>query len=174
MARGAAAGPLGEQNDPNIGIMRREYDFSKGVRGRAPMRRRRQRREDDELKPAQERALRRRLRDLDNPIRYLLVSQMGRRFALYYNVADDVYVMNDPRGATLFKRRNAAMAIRALLGPRIRLLRCNSKRVKDVRVPVLRAKPRAPAARLSPTRRLRLAAGARPSRSGQRRRGGPG
>jgi hypothetical protein len=93
---------------------------------------------DDELTPAQVRELRRRMVDLDDTARYLLVSQMGPRFALYYNVSDDVYVMNDPRGATLFKRRKAALAVKVLLGGgSIRILRCKSKRVNGVQVPVL-------------------------------------
>lgn len=31
---------------------------------------------------------------------------MGPRFALYYNVSDDLYAMNDPSGGTLFKALN--------------------------------------------------------------------
>ena len=50
---------------------------------------------DEELTPAQMQELRRRVADVDDVTRYLLVSQIGPRFALYYNVADDVYVMND-------------------------------------------------------------------------------
>ncbi|MBI2219378.1 MAG: hypothetical protein HYU51_19035 [Candidatus Rokubacteria bacterium] len=75
--------------------------------------------------------------DLHDVTRYLLVSEMGPRFALYYNVSDDVYVMNDPRGATLFKRRAAALAVKALLGGGIRVLRCKTRRVDGARVPVL-------------------------------------
>jgi len=86
---------------------------------------------DDELTPAQIRELRRRMADLDDVTRYLLVSQMGPRFALYYNVSDDVYAMNDPRGATLFKRLKAALAVKALLGGSIRILRCKSRRVNN-------------------------------------------
>jgi hypothetical protein len=130
--------------------MRKEYDFSGGVRGRVVARgrgrrigsdsvRRRVSRDDpdDDLPPAQIRKLQRRVADLEDPIRYLLVSEMGPRFALYYNVSEDVYAMNDPRGATLFKRRNAALAVKRLLGRGIRVVRCNSKRVDGVRVPVL-------------------------------------
>ena len=91
---------------------------------------------DDELTPAQIRELRRRMADLDDATRYLLVSQMGPRLALYYNVSDDVYVMNDPRGATLFKRRKAALTVKALLGGSISILSCRSKRVNGVQVPV--------------------------------------
>ena len=94
---------------------------------------------DDELTPTQMQELRRRVADFDDVTRYFLVSEMGPRFALYYNVSDDVYVMNDPRGATLFKRRKTALAVKALLAGSIRILRCKSKRVNGVRVPMLRA-----------------------------------
>src|SRR6266852_3899572 len=130
--------------------MRKEYDFSESVRRRArahpPGRRgaasgmatyREANPVDDELTPAQIRELRRRMADLDDVTRYLLVSQMGPRVALYYNVSDDVYAMNDPRGATLFKRLKAALAVKALLGGSIRILRCKSRRVNGVRVPML-------------------------------------
>jgi hypothetical protein len=103
--------------------MRKEYDFSRS----------------GELTRAQIKELRRRVADVRDVIRYLLVSQMHPRFAMYYNVSDDVYVMNDPRGATLFKRHRAALAVKALLGRSIRVLRCKSKRVNGVRVPVLNA-----------------------------------
>ena len=54
------------------------------------------------------RELQRREDDLRDTGRFLLVSQMTPRFALYYNVTDDVYVMNDPKGGTLFKRSSDA------------------------------------------------------------------
>ena len=130
--------------------MRKEYDFSGGVRGRYSRRGRirverrptgeklaREDFDDEPLTRAQVRELRRRAADLDNPFRYLLVSRFGRRFALYYNVSDDFYAMNEPRSATLFKRRKAALAVKQLLGPRIRVLRCATKRENGVRVPAL-------------------------------------
>ena len=94
------------------------------------------------------RELQRRVDDLRDTERFLLVSQMTPRFALYYNVTDDVYVMNDPKGGTLFKRRKAAVAVRAFLGKSVRILRCQSKRVKGVRVPVLNSQKLGPAAGL--------------------------
>ena len=167
--------------------MRKEYDFSQGVRGRvrppgqhrAASGRATYRESDpvdDELTPAQIRELRRRMADLDDVTRYLLVSQMGPRFALYYNVSDDVYVMNDPRGATLFKRRKAALAVKALLGGSIRLLRCESKRVDGVRVPALGTtrRDRATVLRSSSNRRLQPTAGAKRQASGPRRSAGRG
>ena len=131
--------------------MRKEYDFSGGVRGRYSRRgriRHAERRstagklgrkdfDDGPLTQTQVRELRRRAADLDNPVRYLLVSRFGRRFALYYNVSDDVYAMNEPRSATLFKRKKAALAVKQLLGPRVRALRCTTKRENGVRVPIL-------------------------------------
>lgn len=103
--------------------MRKEYDFSQSAKPRR----------------AQIQELRRRVAGVDDVTRYLLVSHVGPRFALYYNVSDDVYAMNDPRGATLFKRHKAALAVRALLGKSLHVLRCKSKRVSGVRVPILRS-----------------------------------
>jgi hypothetical protein len=95
--------------------------------------------DDERLTPAAVRKLRREVADLEKPIRYLLVSEMGPRFRLYYDVSDDVYVMNDPRGATLFKRRQTALAVKRLLGTAIRIVRCSTMRVDGVRVPVFPA-----------------------------------
>lgn len=128
---------------------------------------------DDELTPAQIHELRRRMADLDDATRYLLVSQMGPRFALYYNVSDDVYVMNYPLGATLFKRRKAALAVKALLGGSIRVLRCKSKRVNSVRVPVLRTR-RPGRTRTSSNRRLQPTAGTKRPVRGRTRSAGRG
>ena len=83
------------------------------------------------------RELQRRVDDLRDATRFLLVSQLTSRFALYYNVIDDVYVMNDPKGATHFKRRKAAAAVKALFGKSVRIVQCQSKRVNGVRIPIL-------------------------------------
>ena len=170
--------------------MRKKYDFSKGTRG--PFRTTGPRRNrgasvgraadhswqvDEELTPTQIRDLRRRVADLDDETRYMLVSQMGPRFALYYNVSDDVYVMDDPRGATLFKRRKAALAVRALLGGSIHVVRCKSKRISGVRVPVVSAKRqsrRPRAERWSSNQRLQPTAGAKRRFQGPRRSAGRG
>ena len=105
---------------------------------------------DWELSPAQLRSLRRRLKDARDPTRFLLVSRFSRRFALYYNVSDDVYVMNDPLGATLFKRRRTALAVERLLGPRVQLVRCTTRLHKGARVPMLPPKARAPRKKKGP------------------------
>ena len=96
-----------------------------------------------ELTSAQIRELKRRLADSEDPTRYLLVSNFGPRFALFYNVTDDVYAQNDPKGATLFKRRPTALAVKRLLGPAVKIVRCSSRFEQGRRVPVL-AKRRTP------------------------------
>ena len=77
-----------------------------------------------ELSPRELRILKRRLADAEDRTRYLLASFFSKRFALYYMLADDVWIMNQPKRATLFKRKTAAMAIRALLGPNTSLVKC--------------------------------------------------
>ena len=82
--------------------------------------------EDDvsELSPAELRILKRRLADAEDRTRYVLASVLSPQFALYYFVADDVWVMNQPQKATLFKRKVAAKAIKKLLGPNTTVFEC--------------------------------------------------
>lgn len=94
--------------------------------------------EDEPLSPGLIRHLRRQAADSRDPTRYLIVSRFGPRFALYYDVADDVYAMNDPQRGTLFKRRRTALAVRKLLGVRVQVVRCTTKLKDGKRVPVLR------------------------------------
>jgi hypothetical protein len=89
------------------------------------------------LTPAQIREIDRRVADLDDPVRYLLVSRMGPHFSLYYNVSDDVYAMNDPGAGTLFKRRKAAESIKRALGRGLQIVECRTRRRNGARVPVL-------------------------------------
>ena len=125
--------------------MRKEYDFSKAVRASAVLRRRQQRvahrladvADDSPLTAAQIREIERRAADLDDPIRYLLASQMSPRFVLYYNVSDDTYVLNEPKLATLFKRRKTAESVKRLLGGGIRIIRCTTKHRNGQRIPVI-------------------------------------
>jgi len=92
------------------------------------------------LSKAQLRELRRRVADFKDPARYLIVAGMGPGFALYYNVADDVYAMNDPCHATLFKRRKHALAVKGSLGRGTRVIRCATRRRNGMRVPVVSAR----------------------------------
>lgn len=127
-------------------MMRKEYDFSKAVRNRHVARLRKRVRRPVEVSPhdpphltqAQTRELDRRLADLDDRTRYLLVSRLGPLFDLYYNVSEDTYGMNEPAHATLFKRRQAAAAIKRLVGRGFDLIRCRVDRRGKL---VLRAVP---------------------------------
>ena len=95
--------------------------------------------EDWELSKSQIRELERRIREMDDPRRYVLASELLPKSVLYYDVSDNVYVMNELSAATLFKQRKAAVAIKALLGKGIRIVEClvskngKVKRVTPVR-----------------------------------------
>ena len=113
------------------GLVRAEYDFSKGKRGpyAKALRelRAEQRRLDKDLPPltvAQTRRLDQQVRDLRDKSRYFIQSRLlrGSRFVLYYNLTDDMWA-TDLDGATFFKRRRTAEAVRALLGDRARVVR---------------------------------------------------
>lgn len=81
-----------------------------------------------ELTAAERRELDRQIEDLDDPVRYLLASGLVPGFTLYYVLADDTYILNDPRGATLFKRREAAARIKDLLRPGVAVVPCKVDR----------------------------------------------
>ena len=80
--------------------------------------------DDPPLTRAQMEELDRRVKDLRDTTRYLLVSTFSPRFALYYNLSEDTYGMNNPAHATLFKRRATALAVKRLLGGRVEIARC--------------------------------------------------
>ncbi len=98
--------------------------------------------DDFELTKAQLRELDRRIADAKDPVRYLIEGGFGPTFRLYYNVTDDVYVMNEPAHGTLFKRRQAAVAVQKLLGEGKRVIRCTTRRRKGQLIPVLPSRKR--------------------------------
>ena len=53
-----------------------------------------------------------------------MVSVLGSIFLLFYDVSTDTYIWKDPRGATLFKRRAAALAIKRLLRGSMQVIEC--------------------------------------------------
>ena len=118
--------------------MRKRYDFSRRVRrngsvtraGRGQGARGADRVGEDEppLTRVQMQELDRRVKDLHDRTRYVLVSAFSPRFILYYNVSEDTYGMNEPAHATLFKRRAAAIAIRRMLGGGVEVVRCRVDR----------------------------------------------
>ena len=67
---------------------------------------------DDELSPAFKRELRRRIADANDPVRYVVFSDIsGRgRWRLWLNISDDGYGMSIDQ-ATLFKRKTVALAV---------------------------------------------------------------
>ena len=78
-----------------------------------------------EMSRAEVRELERRVKDLEDRTRYLLISQIGSSVVLYYNVSEDTYSWNDPKDATAFKRKTAALKILSLLGTGTKIVRCN-------------------------------------------------
>ena len=103
-----------------------------------------------ELPKSQVRELQRRVRDLNDRTRYLLVSVFTPRMVLYYNVSNDTFGMNDPSLGTLFKRIVAALAIQRLLRTGIEVIKCRADRhdrVVKSSLPRMRPDPRLPAGR---------------------------
>jgi hypothetical protein len=91
-------------------------------------------RDDLDLTPGQIRDLNRRIKDMDEPVRYLIVSEFSQRFILYYDVSDDTFAHNNPAGGTLFKRRAAAESIRKLLRSTVTIAKFSikGKRLKRI------------------------------------------
>jgi hypothetical protein len=71
---------------------------------------------------------------MEDPKRFFLASVFTPSFVLYYNVADDVYVMNNPAHATVFKRRAIAEAVRRHLGEKIVLLEARKRKAGEVKL----------------------------------------
>lgn len=80
--------------------------------------------DDPPLTAAERRELERRIKDADDPRRYLLVAATLPWFSLYYEIQEDAWLIDDPRRATLFKRRAAALAIRDLMKPGVFVVPC--------------------------------------------------
>jgi hypothetical protein len=82
---------------------------------------------DDDLAPltkAQIRRLERSIKDLDDRTRYLIASALMPGFSFYYDVSSACYSLNRPETATLFKRRNAAVAVQGTLRDGHSVVRC--------------------------------------------------
>lgn len=72
--------------------------------------------------------LKRRVSDIEDRTRYMLVSVCSTKHVLYYDVSEDVFAMNAPSSGTLFKRQSAAIAIQYLLRNRVEIVRCRVNR----------------------------------------------
>jgi hypothetical protein len=94
------------------------------------------------LTPAQIRELKRRLVDLKDRRRFLLVSAFTARTAFYYDVSRDTWGMNDPSLGTLFKRRATATAVQRLLRDGVQVVRCRvDRRDRLIKKSVPRVRP---------------------------------
>jgi len=86
--------------------------------------------EEPELSRYWKREIERRMRDSCDPARYMLVSEFSRTFVLYYDVSDDVFVMNAADKGTLFKRRDVAERVLKLLGRGVRIVKFTTNGAK--------------------------------------------
>lgn len=94
------------------------------------------------LTPAQIRELKRRLVDLQDRTRFLLVSAFTARTAFYYDVSRDTWGMNEPSLGTLFKRRATATAVQRLLRDGAQVVRCRvNRRDRIIKKSVPRVRP---------------------------------
>ena len=107
-----------------------------------------------EMSPREVKELRRRVADLKDKTRYMLVVPFLPGSMMYYDISTDCYAWNNPSGGTLFKRKKAAEAIRRLLRPEVKVVvvKCSLARRKGIDVPVLPKEFRPRRRRLKNTR----------------------
>lgn len=118
--------------------MSKRYEFSRHARRAGPVTRvgrgrgargaGRVAEDEPPVTRAEMQELDRRVKDLHDRTRYVLLSALSPKFMLYYSVSEDTYGMNEPAHATLFKRRAAAIAIRRMLGGGVEVVRCRVDR----------------------------------------------
>lgn len=121
--------------------------------------------EEAPLSPQWRRELQRRVKNLDDPVRYMLVSEFTRRFILYYDVTRDIFAMNNPELGTLFKHRRIAESVKKLLGRGVAVVKFTTKGGKLKRLsPFVGILRRPRSARHSRRMRARGAAFASPRR----------
>ena len=80
---------------------------------------------DPPLTAAERRELERRIKDADDPRRYLIVATTLPWFSLYYEIQSDAWLLDDPARATLFKRRAVAQAVSDQLKPGVAVVPCS-------------------------------------------------
>ncbi|MEC4888624.1 MAG: hypothetical protein RI101_01060 [Nitrospira sp.] len=73
--------------------------------------------EEAPLSPEWAKEIKRRVREMESPIRYIITSALSRRFVFYYNVSTDTFAVNNPEQGTLFKRQEVAACVAEILGP---------------------------------------------------------
>ncbi len=95
---------------------------------------------DDEFPPLTKRQmaeLQRRVADMEDPRRYVIVSSFLPKFSLFYCPSDGVFVMNEIPDTALFKRKAEALAVARALERRQR------KRTRGLQVIQVKKTPRA-------------------------------
>jgi hypothetical protein len=81
--------------------------------------------------------LKRRIAEMDDPTRYVIVSGFSRRFCLYYDPASGNFAMNHFPPACFFKHRAEAEAVAKVLGSRGR-----KKHRDDLQIIAVRKTPK--------------------------------
>lgn len=71
---------------------------------------------DEPLSSEWTREIKRRVRDLESPVRYIISSAISPKFVFFYNASTDTFAVNKPENGTLFKRREVAMRVAEALG----------------------------------------------------------
>jgi hypothetical protein len=96
-------------------------------RHRGKYKRRSMRNSNDNVEPlsrTEERELKRRLDDVRDRTRYILISNLLPGYTMFYNVSEDTFTLNDPQYATIFKRRPTPRMIKDILGERGEAVKC--------------------------------------------------
>lgn len=106
--------------------------------------------DDPPLSAAWRKEIWRRIRDSNDPTRYVIVAGFSRRMLLYYDASNDWFSGNDVSRATLFKRHSVACAVMEVLGAhhvlmKVRLQKDGSiKRITSLRAILAEAWKAAP------------------------------
>jgi hypothetical protein len=84
--------------------------------------------DDPPLSAAWRKEISRRIKESDDPTRYVIVSGFSRRMLLYYDASNDRFPGNDVSRATLFKRHSVACAVAEVLGAHHVLMKVRLKK----------------------------------------------
>jgi hypothetical protein len=95
------------------------------------------------------RELKRRIKDMDDPTRYMVISAFSPRMILYYDVSENVF-SSEPSDRTVFKRKAHAAAIARLLKNDVQVVEARIRKGRPIQVlsriryrfPVRSGKPR--------------------------------
>jgi hypothetical protein len=83
--------------------------------------------QDEPLSPEWTREIKRRARELESPVRYIISSAISPKFVFFYNASTDTFAVNKPENGTLFKRREVATRVAEVLGKGHRAVRFTTR-----------------------------------------------